>query len=188
MMGILYTLSGRHVKISINKYQRRDIGVMAELDGISQIDHIRAAKKYLMQLLARREYSVSEVRLKLQQRQVTADVIDQTIAQFIENDWLSDSRFAAAFTRFRQAKGFGPRNIRHQLQQRGVEQSIIDQALNNSETPWIETLQSVREKRFGKADASDFVSKAKQAKFLQYRGFTDEQIRKLLFRDTDYID
>ena len=158
---------------------------MSELDDISQIDHIRAAKKYLLQLVARREYSISEVRQKLQQKQFSADVTEQIVGEFIKNDWLSDQRFAEAFIRFRQGKGFGPLHIQHQLQQRGVSQSIIDQALNNCETPWDVSIQRVRDKRFGKTNPEDFALKAKQAKFLQYRGFTHEQIHWLLANKSD---
>jgi len=38
----------------------------------------------------------------------------------------------------------------------------------------------VRSKRFGDAMPEDFKERARQARFLQYRGFTSEQIREVL--------
>jgi regulatory protein len=161
---------------------------MSELDDISQIDHIRAATKYVYLLLSRREYSASEVRGKLQTKGYESDVIEPVLADFIAEGLLSDQRFAESYTRYRQAKGFGPVRIQHDLQQRGVKQSIIAQVLYNSDISWDETIWRVWKKRFSETKPADFETMAKQSRFLQYRGFTHEQINALLSNDSGFID
>lgn len=153
---------------------------MSELDDISQIDHIRAGTKYVYLLLSRREYSVYEVRCKLQNKHYELDVIEQVLEDFVSENLLSDQRFAEAYTRYRQAKGFGPVRIQIDLQKRGVRQAIIDPVLNNTDIPWSETLHKLWKKRFVGEKPSDYISRAKQSKFLQYRGFTHSQINTLL--------
>ena len=156
---------------------------MSELDDISQIDHIRAAKKYVLALLSRREYSAFELQRKLQQKHYAADVIERVLADFATEGSLSDRRFAESYTRFRQAKGFGPLRIQQELQQRGVKQAIIDLVLNNCDTQWDEVIRQVRQKKFGHEMPEDFASRAQQSRYLQYRGFSHEQIHGLLSQD-----
>jgi len=43
----------------------------------------------------------------------------------------------------------------------------------------------VRRKRFGAEPPRDFHERAKQARFLQYRGFTSDQVRAALELDPD---
>jgi len=45
------------------------------------------------------------------------------------------------------------------------------------------TARAVRRKRFGAAPPSDFRERARQARFLEYRGFDGDQIRAALGRD-----
>lgn len=139
-----------------------------------------AARKKAIQMLSRREYSAAEILQKLQNGGFATKLIEQLIAQLQAEGLQSDERFAESYTRYRQAKGFGPVRIGLELKQKGVAQSLIAQVLNACEVPWDEKITQVRIRRFGEAMPEDMKSRAKQINFLQYRGFTSEQIHWLM--------
>ena len=70
--------------------------------------------------------------------------------------------------------------IRMQLRERGVEATAIDEALDTAAADWIESARDARRRRFGAEPPADWRERAKQARFLQYRGFSSDQIRAAL--------
>ena len=84
----------------------------------------------------------------------------------------------------RISRGYGPTRIRQELQERGITNELVETTFEIMDEDWIENLKAVREKKFGEALPNDYKEKMKQSRFLQYRGFTSEQINRL-FRPTD---
>ncbi len=69
----------------------------------------------------------------------------------------------------------------------GLDSELIERCL--AESPdWVDRAREVRQKKFGKSLPADYAGKAKQARFLQYRGFTGAQIRQALGTDIDLDD
>jgi regulatory protein len=62
-----------------------------------------------------------------------------------------------------------------ELEAKGIDVNIILPFLSDKAF-WGNLAAIVREKRFGKIIPTDYKEKAKQIRFLQYRGFTIEQI------------
>ncbi|MGB5621179.1 MAG: regulatory protein RecX, partial [Gammaproteobacteria bacterium] len=71
----------------------------------------------------------------------------------------------------------GPLRIRRELEERGVSGELIEIAFDEAGTDWAACAAGVRRKRFGPAIPAEFPDKAKQMRFLQYRGFAPDQIR-----------
>ncbi|HET8552389.1 MAG TPA: regulatory protein RecX [Gammaproteobacteria bacterium] len=131
-------------------------------------------------LLARREHSRGELHRKLAQRDCEAAEIDDALDTLERERLLSDVRFAEQFVRSRIERGAGPAKIRADLRQRGVADSIADEALADYADDWRQRIQDVRRKRFGEPLPDDYRERARQARFLQSRGFTAEQIKHCL--------
>jgi regulatory protein len=93
---------------------------------------------------------------------------------------LSDERFAESYLRFRRNKGHGPIRIKQELKQRGVSDDIIAAIVIEDEAEWFDLACTVREKRFGKAFPESVTERAKQQRFLQYRGFNHQQLKHAL--------
>ena len=89
----------------------------------------------------------------------------------------SDHRFTEALVRSRIEKGYGPTWIARELQDKGVGDELIEAALHSGEVDWDTCAARVREKKFGQAQPDNYREQARQSRFLQYRGFTGEQIR-----------
>ncbi len=124
-----------------------------------------------MALLARREHSRRELANKLAKKYAQSELINQVLDELKQAGWQSDARFAAAYISARAARGFGPQHIQQELQARGVDAELIEQAFFEAEIEWTELAKKVRIKRFGAQAPKTFLDKVKQQRFMQYRGF-----------------
>jgi len=136
------------------------------------------AKTYqsAMNMLARREHSVFELTRKLQQKDFPSEMITEVIEQLVADNLLSDERYAEAYIRMRSARGYGLQRIKMEMQERGVASELISDAIEQSEVDWVALALDVRSKKFGEQQPEEFSLRAKQMKFLQYRGFSHAQI------------
>jgi len=144
-----------------------------------------ACRRTALELLARREHSRRELTRKLGTRGFPAEVVGPVLDELEQSGALADARFTDVFVRSRLAKGQGPQRIRSELAERGIGDATADAVLRGSEVDWLETIRAVRRKRFGPELPHEYAERAKQARFLQYRGFDSAQIRAALELDAD---
>lgn len=130
-------------------------------------------------LLARREHSRVELVGKLAGRGFPAADIETVLDELTEEKLQSDTRFAESYLYARVQRGQGPHRIRAELCQRGVDDVIIEQVVTLADTDWFELAREAWRKRFG-MPAEDYAGRAKQARFLQNRGFGHEHIQYAL--------
>jgi regulatory protein len=140
---------------------------------IDELDFATIYNKSL-DLLSRREHSAFELIQKLKKRYGTSNLIDDAIIRLKESNLLDDQRFAEAYIKARARKGFGPRRIDAELQQRKVCEAIINQELSMIEN-WNEIALLAFKKKFSNFQ-KDTKEILKAKSFLQNRGFSFEQI------------
>ncbi len=136
-----------------------------------------------MDLLARREHSRRELGDKLAAKSFDPDIIREVLDELEREGLLSSGRFAESFVASRYARGPGPVRIARELAERGVESP--GDWLDDARYDWNRLAREVRRKKFGDALPSTFREKARQARFLEYRGFSQDQIRRALGSDDD---
>lgn len=136
----------------------------------------RTIQQVAIDLLARRDHSRFELQQKLRQRGFVPEQITDLLQTLAEQGLQSDRCFADNYCRARMNKGYGPLRIAAELQQRGIVQELIEQCLSAVETNWLQQAICVQRKRFGKKIPVDFHERARQMRFLQYRGFSSEHI------------
>ena len=147
----------------------------------------RDARLAAMRLLTRREHSCQELQQKLKNKGFDESLVEQTTNNLKQQGLLSDERFAESYLRFRRNKGNGPIRIQQELRQRGVSDEIIAAAVIEDDAEWFDLACKVREKRFGKALPENIADRAKQQRFLQYRGFNHQQLKHALAEGTELI-
>lgn len=130
----------------------------------------------LTRYLARREHSRAELMQKLVAKGFEPDLCSQQIECFEQRGLQSDERFCESFIRNAYANGKGPRHIHASLSQHDIDGSTISANFEALELDWFALACAVREKKFGDATPSDFSARQKQMRFLQYRGFSQDQI------------
>jgi len=132
-----------------------------------------------MDLLSRREHSRQELSTKLQQREFSEPEISAALDKLEQEGLLSNRRFAESFVLQRLARGYGPIRIRHELLDRGIDESMIQDLLSAQENSWSDLMQQQRIRKFGTEIPLDYKEKMKQARFLQNRGFSPESVMRL---------
>jgi len=155
----------------------------SKLDG--QAADEAACKRVGIDLLARREHSRLELERKLGARGFPDAVIAPVLDALEQSGVLATARFTESFIRSRLAKGQGPVRIRAELAERGVAEDQAAQLLRGDDVDWLAAARAVRRKRFGAAPPRDYRERARQARFLQYRGFTADQVRAALELNVD---
>lgn len=144
-----------------------------------------AVRRVALGLLARREHGRRELEMKLLARGFAVSDVAPELAVLENERLLSEERFAEQFVGSRARRGDGPRKIRAELKGRGVDDSLIEKELDETEENWLSEAERVRCRKFGAAIPDTYEERARQARFLQNRGFTLEQIRRVLKGDIE---
>ena len=139
-----------------------------------------SAKTVAVKLLSRREHSAFEIRHKLSQRDFDENEIELTIAELQQGGWLSDERFAEAYVRMRQNKGYGPLRISIELNERGVTENIVNDYLRADNEVWLQILKQQYLKKYHDRPIADYNDKSRRIRFLQYRGFPLDMIYQVI--------
>ncbi|MBI3777586.1 MAG: regulatory protein RecX [Gammaproteobacteria bacterium] len=133
-----------------------------------------------MQYLARREHSRRELHDKLLKKGCDEAIATETVKRLEQERLVSDDRFMESLIQARRSRGYGPLRIQKELQDKGVTAEAIERWLDVSGREWLEDIRRVQRKKFGARLPRSFTERARQARFLQYRGFTYDQIQKVL--------
>ena len=147
-------------------------------------DQVRVRAKALG-FLARREHSAGELRAKLLERGYESTAVEAVLSSLQSQKLLSDARFVQEFVAARVRRGSGPLKIREELRGRGVTGELVEEALDSLKAGSAQGAEAARRKRFGAARPKDVPERARQARFLQQRGFSMDDIRKALKGDLE---
>ncbi|MDA8261000.1 MAG: regulatory protein RecX [Betaproteobacteria bacterium] len=135
-------------------------------------------RQQAIRLLARREHTRAELARKLAGLG-TPEEIDAVLADMEAAQLQSDNRTAENYLRS-NAPRLGASRLRHTLKTRGVAPETIEQQLAQADLPdEIERARAAWSRKFSAAPA-DAKEWARQARFLQSRGFAGDIVRKLL--------
>ncbi|CAE6941242.1 recombination regulator RecX [Ectopseudomonas khazarica] len=144
------------------------------------LDNPLAVRRAAMDLLARREHGRVELTRKLRKRGAPQELIEAALQRLSEEGLLSEARYLESFVAYRARAGYGPQRIREELGQRGLERGDIDQALRESAIDWFESLRETWQRKFAGQLPTDARERAKQGRFLAYRGYSLDMIGRLL--------
>ena len=134
-----------------------------------------------LDILSRREHSVSELRNKLIRFNPDPNDLKDVIERLITSNFLDDKRFASAFIRSKAESGYGPNYISQYLAKKGIPSDKYD--IYSLEIDWEDKcLTQFNKKRRNKE--INFKEKEKILRFLAYRGFSYEIIKNAL-KDID---
>lgn len=130
-----------------------------------------------LKLLTRRDHSRAELRAKLAGEAESEEQLEAVLDTLQAQQLLSDNRFARQRVVARAGR-YGNARLRQELRQTGVSDDDIAEALPEAGDE-AERCQSVWAKKFGELPQTA-EERAKQMRFLQYRGFSGEAIRRVM--------
>lgn len=136
-----------------------------------------------MDCLARREYGRAELIGRLVDGGFEPETARAAVEGLTAEGLQDDHRFAGNLIQSRIGQGKGPVRIRLDLEQRRIEPAVVEEALADSGADWAELARQVRVRKFGADVPCDFPDKARQMRFLQYRGFEPDQVAAAVTAD-----
>ena len=143
-----------------------------------------AARLAAVALLARRDLPSGELRERLTERGFAPAATAAALAALAAEGALNDERYAHNYVATQAGRGRGPIRIGADLRTRGLAAELIEAALGGG-PDWRALAAAARVRRFGKAAPANWREKARQARFLQYRGFSADHIRAATGADPD---
>ncbi len=163
---------------------------MSEIESINELDadlfspeevdrfsDPKEARKKAMDYLARREYGQRELEQKLIAAGFESVTVAATVDKLTGEGLQDDRRFIENFVHSRINQGKGPIRVRQELGERGLNAGMIEAVLEDVAEDWCALARQVRDKKFGPRLPRDFKEKARQMRFLQYRGFDSDHIQ-----------
>lgn len=140
-------------------------------------------RSYAFALLTRRDYSQAELIAKLNQYAINPEEVDKLVEELAQNNYQSDQRVAELTLASQLRKGKGLQRIKQALKAKQLDAELITEELH--EVDWLDQAYQLKIKKFGEEIATDPKIKARQIRFLQYRGFDMGVIMKAIARTSE---
>ena len=191
---------------ALKAYLRTPEQRQAEVDAIKAESRLRWLAFYY---LSRREYGKAELKQKLLDKEQEADKIDTLLDEFEEKGYQSDYRTTLMLIRENIRKGRGRGRIKQEFYRKKMAMpdnidELIDMANTESEefsefiddsadnlvegVDWLKLAVSTRTRKYGDTIPVEQKDKAKQLRFLQYRGFNSDICFAALNYTLDTLD
>jgi regulatory protein len=148
-------------------------------------DDPTAARLAALRLLNRRDFCAAELTARLVERGADPAAAVAVVADLGRERMVDDARYAEHYVAWHAGRGQGPVRIAHELRELGVADKIVEDAVESGSAAWRERCLRVRRRRFGSEAPQEWKERARQARFLQYRGFSAEQVRAALGNDIE---
>lgn len=136
-------------------------------------------------MLARREHSRRELKLKLRQKGYEGGEAGEALDRLGEQHYQDDDRFAEMLVRSRVSQGYGPMRLRAELKSHGLSDARIRTVLDEADVDWNASALSQLRRRYGAGSAPDREEQARRAQFLLRRGFPAATVRSVTHADVD---
>jgi regulatory protein len=130
-----------------------------------------------LQLLTRREHSRAELRGKLAPHAESGEELEAVLDRLQAECLLSDQRYASQRVAARGGR-LGNARLRHELHRQGVADEEIEAALPEAGDE-AERCRAVWARKFGRIPETP-AERARQMRFLQYRGFSGNAISRVM--------
>lgn len=140
-------------------------------------------RSYAFAVLARKEYSKADLIEKLATWAQDRDEVLTLVEELSANHYQSDQRVAEMTVRSHVRKGKGPNRIKLVLRAKHLDKELVKEDI--AEIDWYEQAYQLKVKKYGTDVSKDPKIKAKQIRFLQYRGFEMDAIMKAISKKTD---
>ena len=195
-----------NIPAALKAYLRTPEQKQAEIDAIKAESRLRWLAFYY---LSRREYGKAELKQKLIDKEQDPEKIDALLDEFEEKGYQSDYRTTLMLIRENIRKGRGRGRIKQEFYRKKIAMpgnidELIDMANSESDefsefvdddadnlvdgVDWLKLAVIARTKKYGNDIPVEQKEKAKQLRFLQYRGFNTDICFAALNHTTESLD
>ena len=142
-----------------------------------------STKVAALRFLKIRPRSVGELKGKLKNKGFSSEEIEATLEYLVEIKLLDDRAFTKSWIAYRLARPFGFRRIYSELSGKGVAKDIIEEAIAQAKSQYVEpdVILEVARRRLERLSGIDPQKKKKRlCDFLLRRGFAVDAVMKVL--------
>ncbi|WP_173911144.1 regulatory protein RecX [Acinetobacter sp. Marseille-Q1618] len=143
-------------------------------------------RSYAFATLTRKEYSKVDLIEKLCLYAEDRNEVIALVEELAQENYQSDQRVAEMTVRSQIRQGKGPNRIKMALRTKHLDKSLVNEDLQDID--WYEQAYQLKVKKYGTEVSKDPKIKAKQIRFLQYRGFEMDAIMKAINKKSDGFD
>ncbi len=133
----------------------------------------------MLKLLARREHTRAELTRKLAEHAEDPAELESVLDDFERRGWLSEKRVVEQVVHARRSR-YGARRIERDLRAKGVSGEAVEAAMSGLKEGEVDAAREVWRRKFGGRIARTPADRAKQARFLQGRGFDMDVVMKVI--------
>lgn len=135
-------------------------------------------RSYAFAVLTRKEYSKADLIEKLMTYAKSREEVVILVDELSANNYQSDQRVAEMTVRSQVRRGKGPNRIKLALRAKQLDKALVQEDM--AEIDWYEQAYQLKVKKYGTEVSKEPKVKAKQIRFLQYRGFEMDAIMKAI--------
>lgn len=160
----------------------------ADVAALQAEGDISAAIDSAVRLLAHRPRSIAEIQRNLARKGVSQQVVDATVERLSAMGYLDDAAFARFWVEDRNRfRPRGPKALRFELRQKGVDDAVIDEAL----TQTLDAAEAAHRAAYRHASRLKGMTRrefrARVGAFLQRRGFSHDTTQDVVARLLDEL-
>ncbi|WP_374128932.1 regulatory protein RecX [Candidatus Endomicrobiellum agilis] len=147
---------------------------------LASYDKLKRATSDALVLVSKRSYSAKSLCAKLIQKGYDSENAIKAVRKLKELNYINDKKFAKICADYLSQKGKGEFAIRAELEEQGIEESLINEALEIIKTniePYEQIIKILKTK-FEKFSGKDKNEARRIASFLLRRGFSYQDITK----------
>lgn len=178
----IWNVQGREVQVQSLPLENPQSGKRQNLTGNTKktSGQNRTVRECALALLEFRDRTERELRQKLKEREYSAEEIDETVLFLKEYRYLDDEAYAGRYIRSCAARK-SRRQIRADLERKGVSREIIDLQLQEEEVDEAGQIQKLLEKKgYEPGKRMEPAEYRRLMGALGRRGFSGEAIRRVM--------
>jgi len=133
-----------------------------------------AVRNLVLRRLNQRSYTRKQLEDYLARKSADPEVVAQVLNRFIEVRLIDDAEYAREFVRAKRSiKGSGPSVLRLELKKRGIEDALIDEAVDGRLGDDIDVARRLAERKLSSLRRFDFATQSRRISgFLIRRGYS----------------
>lgn len=163
------------------------------LEEIGKVEEQKKANNYVLGLLSKSFKPEKQIADKMREKGFEQEYIDKSIDMMKDYKYIDDSRYAKSFTSDSlNFSKMGKNKIKNKLYQKGIDKETINETLNElvDDEQQFEAALELGKKKYPTIRETDSRKKnQKLTTFLQYRGFSFDIIKKVLYSlNNDFTD
>jgi regulatory protein len=153
-----------------------------ELDEIILADEKQQGYVHALKYLERKSRTRKEIQIRLLQKETSLEVIEDVLVRLSREGLVNDALYAQQWAEQRiKSQRKGKAWVRQELRQKGVDKLLIIEALDGvSPDEEYQSALVIGRKKWNQVKGEMLDKKRKTGSYLMQRGFSGEQVRKVL--------